>query len=282
MTISKKRKELFDKLKNNSIENAHIETDILISHITKKTKEEIILNPGHKVNVRNNRKINKLAKKRISGWPISYLTKEKSFYNLNFIVSKKTLIPRPESEIIIDDIIGNEKIKKETSIIDVGTGSGCLIISVADIFKENNNIKFYGTDISRGALKIAKKNSKKNNLSGKIKFKKGNLLKPVLRKIKKGDVIIIANLPYLTKNEIKNSPTIKHETKKALYGGRDGLNQVKKIKSPKKKITIYKEINPWQEEKLKKIVYKKLKNETLKITTIKDYSQNNRLLKIEV
>lgn len=271
------------------INNNHLEAELIVGLALNYKKEELIINYNKIIKKKDIKKINNLVNKRIKGWPIAYLLGVKNFYDLEFIINKNTLIPRPESELIIENILNeiknNKKEEKNNkTIIDIGTGSGCLIVSLANILKNNKNIKFFGIDISSKALKIAKKNAKKYKLDKKIKFIKGDLLKPILKKINQEDeLIIIANLPYLTKKEIKSSPSIKFEPQKALYGGKDGLkyyqkllDQIKKINNDKG-VSVYKEINPHQKEKLENLIIKKIGLFNPKIKTQKDLAGHYRL-----
>ncbi len=283
MTIEEALKKTKEKLEKSGTKNSQLESEMILSFITKLSREKLLSHKDQKV--KNKRKLEKIKNKRAKSYPLAYLTKSKSFYNLDFIVNEKVLIPRPESELIIDHILENFSENKEMSIIDIGTGSGCLILSLADLWREKENINYYGIDISSSALKIAKKNSKKQQLKEKITFLKGSVLKPILKREKelKKEVVIIANLPYLTKKEIKESPSIKFEPKKALDGGPDGLKyyrklleEVKKIK--KEKITIYKETSNWQAEKLTEIIEKKIGTHNPKIDIIKDLAGHKRLV----
>lgn len=276
------------ELENKKIEQPYKEAIALISLVTNFNESEIISNYQTIINPLLEKRIKQLTKKRIQGWSLACLKGRKSFYNLDFIVDKNTLIPRPESELIIDNVIKEKMDEKKNIIIDVGTGSGCLIISLANIFRTKKNISFYATDTSQKALDIAKINAKNYKL--KIKFFKGNLLKPLLEKDSKkfpnnAQIIILANLPYLTKAEIKNSPSIKKEPFKALYGGSDGLNlhrqlldQVIKLKNKKNEIILYQEINNEQKTEMEKIITNKLNNFKPQINIIKDLNNYNRLI----
>ncbi|MFA5644035.1 MAG: peptide chain release factor N(5)-glutamine methyltransferase [Patescibacteria group bacterium] len=268
MKISEIISEIVNDFKKNNINNPQLEALAIASFVLKITPEKIIGHSEKKINPQSIKKIRKIYKKRLENWPLAYLIGKKNFYNLEFKVDKNVLIPRPESELIIDEVLKNDFSKEKTIIIDVGTGSGCLIITLADLLKKDGNICFLAIDKSRKALKIARQNAKKHNLRDKIKFIKGNLLKPIDKKIieKETNIIIIANLPYLTKKEIRNSASIKKEPRKALYGGRDGLKyyeklwkQIKKLKNKNSKIIVYQEINDWQVENLEKIITKKMK-----------------------
>ncbi len=229
-----------------------LDAEILLSFILKKDKTFLYTYPGKKITITQEKKIKNLARRRQSGVPIAYLVGKKDFYGLTFFVNKNVLIPRPESELLIDETLKliTPKIK---TIIDIGTGSGCLAITLA---KKLPNIKIFASDFSAQALVMAKKNARQHKV--KIKFIKGNLLIPF--KKKKSD-IIIANLPYVPKKKSyhKNELGLKFEPSRALYSGKDGLNayrsffsQIKKIKYLPQYILI--EHDPRQTATLHKII----------------------------
>jgi len=292
MTIKEHLKLLYTELKKSKIENPRLEAELIIENILKVNKKYLILNPNKEINKNNLNKIKNHLEKRLNLYPMAYIKKEKYFYNLKFFVNKDVLIPRPESELIIDEIIKKTKDNSEaTTIMDIGTGSGCLIINLANILSKNKKIDFYGIDICQKALKIAEKNAKLNKAEKNVKFIQSDLLQKIIdKKIKlKEKIIITANLPYLTKEEIKNSPSIKFEPVKALDGGKDGLryykkilSQVKKIKNKKNHIEIYMEISDWQNKVLILEVKNILKNYKVKIKTIKDLTKQNRLILVSL
>ncbi len=259
MKINEALNQISAKLQEIPIENYQAEAYTLLSFICQKELASLISQPEKKLKRRERKMLKDLVKKRIQGWPLAYLIKSKGFYQLEFFINKHTLIPRPESEIIIEEFLKRyNKNDEKINIIDLGTGSGCLIISLAHVLKNKNNINFYGIDISRQALKVAKKNAKKYKLNKKIKFKTGNLLKPLYKKIKKetATYYILANLPYLNKEEIKSEPSLKMEPRQALDGGKNGLEiyeklfkQVAQIKK-NRDFFLYLEINPWQKDEL--------------------------------
>jgi len=180
-----------------------------------------------------------LVTKRVNNWPVAYLTGHKEFFGLAFQVNKNVLIPRPETEILVE--LGIERIKSQElrvkNVIDIGTGSGCIIIALAKklaLFdgSDHRTVKFYATDSSKKALDIAEQNARKNQVLSKIKFIQGDLLHPlplVRGRLRGGHSnLIIANLPYLTDKQMKN-PELKHEPGIALKSGRDGLDHYRKF-----------------------------------------------------
>ena len=259
MKINEALNQISAKLQEIPIENYQAEAYTLLSFICQKELASLISQPEKKLKRREKKMLKDLVKKRIQGWPLAYLIKSKGFYQLEFFVNKHTLIPRPESEIIIEEFLKRyNKNDEKINIIDLGTGSGCLIISLAHVLKNKKNINFYGIDISRQALRVAKKNAKKHKLNKKIKFKTGNLLKPLYKKIKKetATYYILANLPYLNKEEIESEPSLKMEPRQALDGGKNGLEIYKKLFKQVAQIKknrdffLYLEINPWQKDEL--------------------------------
>ena len=163
-------------------------------------------------------------------WAIAYILKEKEFWSKKFKINKHTLIPRPETELLVDELLNIFKGKK-ISILDIGTGSGCILISLLCDLKRSFGL---GIDTSQNAILMAKKNADKHNLIGRIKFLNRSLK---IYLVKKFD-LIVSNPPYIKKKDIKNlSEDIKKfEPRMALDGGNDGLDLIKKIIYKSRKI----------------------------------------------
>jgi release factor glutamine methyltransferase len=269
MNISQANTQAYQKLNKVKINSASLDAELLLSFVLHKSREYILAHPDFKLRKNQILKFNKLIAARAKNIPLAYLTQVKEFYGRNFYVDKRVLVPRPETEMIIEQLrIKNYELKINTTIIDVGTGSGCIITTAACELK-NKNLKLFATDISQDALTVARKNARVHGVAKKIKFLRGNLLSPVLSFLrrqesrnKKNEIIICANLPYLTSAQIKNSPTIKREPKLALAAGADGLKyyrelavQVQKFNNqyPNVPISIYCEIDPKQSNAIKKV-----------------------------
>ena len=296
-TIKSTLLTLAKKLKQNQIEHSNLEADILLAHILKKSREYLFTYPDKKLNKTQFTKLNSLITRRIKGESIAYLTNHKEFYGLDFYVNKNVLVPRPETEVLItnyESLITNySKNKKSVTTIDVGTGSGCIITTIAKRFNskfkiQNSKFKLIAIDISKKVLQIAKKNAKLHKIEKNIKFIHGNLLKPILENssfvIRNSSLVIIANLPYLTPTQIKNSPSIQKEPKLALVAGNDGLKYYKKLFSQIKKlqqtteanIDVLCEIDPSQTKKIKEMIIKILPNS--KIEVKKDLAKKERII----
>lgn len=197
---------------------------VLLNFTLKKSKEYIYTNPDKILTDRQIKKYFTVIKKRSKGEPIAYITNQKEFYGFKFFVDKRVLIPRPETELIIDEV---KKIYHPGDVIaDIGTGSACIAISLGKNYK---NTKIFASDISDTALRVAKINAKKHRV--KINFIKGDLLKPFTNK--RID-IIVANLPYGDKkvwSKRKGPKTIglQFEPAIALYSKKAGLNDLQRL-----------------------------------------------------
>lgn len=266
------------------------EAEILIGYLLNKTRESILTHPETKIDISIYNKLNRLQQKRLKNYPIAYLTGQKEFYGLNFKVNKNVLVPRPETELMVDKIIDeiNHDFKNNLLLIDIGTGSGAIIISLASELKKTSpnvfkDIQFIASDFSHSALQIAKTNSK-NLLNKKtIKFYRGNLLNPVKKIISDRNIIIAANLPYLSPTQVKKSPSISREPKLALVAGPDGLKYYRLLfkqlqNSNYRSLVLFCEIDPGQTKSitaLTKLFFPRAKSEI-----IKDLSEHDRFLKI--
>lgn len=213
--------------------------------------------------------------------PESYILGKTCFYGFEFRVTKDTLIPRPETELLTEIVLKKiNEIDKPVKLVDVGTGSGCIAITLFKETKEQKDIKIFATDISEKALKVAKNNAKKHK--AKVKFLKGDILNPLKEKID----VIVTNLPYVSDKEYENlPPEVKNfEPKLALWAGKDGLllyNQL--LRQAKEKLKknglIFLEISPMQEEKIKKLI--KNSSPKCEIKIYKDYAGLARIVEIK-
>ena len=224
------------KLKNKNIPNPELDLKLLLQEASFSKKEIILSNL--KIEDINLKYLDTLISKRLSRKPISKIIKKKYFWKSAFYVNSYVLDPRPETELIIEEVLYNIKDKNQKlKILDVGTGSGCLAISLANEFK---NSKITAIDISKNAIEVAKKNVKLHNLSNQITIKR---LK--LADLRQKFDIIISNPPYINQKEYnKLQPEIKKfEPRVALIGGKDGLRFyrlfAKEIETKMKKKSIF-------------------------------------------
>ncbi len=252
-------------LTKHNISSAWLEAEILLAWVLKKPRSFVLSHGEHVLTTSQATQYQKAIKQRIKYYPLAYITGHKEFYGLDFLVTPDVLIPRPESELMVENALKIIKRSKEkTSLIDIGTGSGCLLITVLKQLRKNSSIQSLGFDISTTALQVAKKNAKRHSIEKNI-FIKSNLLEVLLKKtllIKDCQrIIILANLPYVTRKEIQKEISIHYEPKLALDGGKKGLELYKKLSQQITKlhnqlmvpITIICEINPHQKANFAKI-----------------------------
>ncbi len=270
-------------LKVHQIPSPRLDAEILLSALFKKNREHLFTYPNQGLTSDQNKKYKILIRRRAHLEPLAYLTGHKEFYGLDFYVNKNVLVPRPETELIIEEVLNQVSSKEPYEIIDVGTGSGCIAITLAKLLPK---IKIYATDIRRAALKIARKNVQNHKVSKRIKFLQGDLLTPIPKKFwqSQKEKIIIANLPYLNQQLLTSSPSIGYEPKVALSGGKDGLEVYREfIDQLKLRIADYGlraavlvEINPGQTKEIKKIIQEKFPKSKIQIK--KDLSGLNRIV----
>ena len=259
-------------LKSKKISTHIIDSELLLSKTLNQSREQILINLNSKVNKKEILIFKKYIKRRSNNEPIAYILKEKEFWSKKFIVNENTLIPRPETELLVDKL-SNIYAGKRISILDLGTGSGCIIISLLINLKKSYGI---GIDISKKALIVAKKNAKKHNINERVKFFNKSYDGVNNKKFD----LIVSNPPYIEKKDIKNlSDDIKrYEPIMALDGGNDGLDQIKKVIYKSKDILkingkLALEIGNKQIIKVSKIL---IDNNFIVRHIIKDYKNNVR------
>ena len=261
-------------LRNSKIQTHLLDSEIILSSLLKKKKEQIIINSEEKVSSNTIKDFKKLIIRRATKEPIAYILKEKEFWSKSFFVNRNTLIPRPETELLCEIIVKTIK-NKDPFILDIGTGTGCILLSILSEIKQAKGI---GIDISKKAIEVAKKNSSRFRLS-----KRTNFLTRSLEDIYnyKFD-LVVANPPYIKTSDIKNlsDDVRKFEPKIALDGGKDGLDVIKKViyksKTILKKLGLLAlEIGYGQHYKVSQILKDQgFKEELL----VKDYRDNIRCI----
>ena len=262
-------------LKRNKVLTPQLDSEILLSKSINKDKKHIILNPKEVLNFKKLKKFDDLIKRRVKGEPIAYLTNKKEFWNDEFFVNNDVLIPRSDTEIIIEQVLKIYSKKSKVQILDIGTGSGCIILS---IIKERPN--FYGTgiDISKKSINVSKFNTKQLNLTNRVKFFHSSIDNFIIGKYD----LIVSNPPYIEFANLKylDKDIVNFEPKLALNGGCDGFSNIRKVINKasiliKRKGKLILEIGFNQREKVKSL----LENKGYYIDrVIKDYAGNDRCI----
>jgi release factor glutamine methyltransferase len=261
-------------LKLNKIRTHQLDTELVLSSLLKKQRENLIINLNQKVSESIVHNFEKLIIRRAKREPLAYILKNKEFWSNDFFVNRATLIPRPETELLCENIIKIFR-NKNLYLLDMGTGSGCIILSILTELKRAKGI---GIDISRKAIEVAKKNSNKLDLNKRAKF----FNKPLENVYGYKFDLIVSNPPYVRTSDIKNlsDDVKKFEPKIALDGGQDGLDVIKKVIY--KSRTILKrlgwlalEIGFGQQYNVSQILKKQNFKEEL---LVKDYKNNVRCI----
>ena len=216
--------EAFLELKNKNIKSSLLDSEILMSKVLNKKRDYIILNLEKNIDQKSLNFFKNLINERSRGKPIAYITGNKYFWKDEFKVDKNVLIPRPDTELIVEQILKIYKNKKNLNVLEIGVGSGCILLSV---LKEKKGFAATGIDISMGCIKICKSNIKKLKIRNKI-----DLFKSDIDNFNNGKYdLIISNPPYIKKTDLKylERDVIKFEPKLALDGGLDGLSEIRKV-----------------------------------------------------
>ena len=262
-------------LKANNIPNPYLDSEILLSESINKDKKHIILNSKEILNSKQLGNFNSFIERRKKGEPIAYLINKKEFWKDEFYVNKDVLIPRPDTELMIEQILKIYSKESQLQFLDIGTGSGCILLS---ILRERPN--FYGTgiDISKKSIKVSKFNANKLHLTNRTRFIHSSVDN---FKIGKYD-LVVSNPPYIKLLNLKylEKDVVNFEPKLALSGGFDGFSEIRKVINKvsnlvRKNGKFILEIGFNQKNKVKEI----LKKEGFYVNkSIKDYGNNERCI----
>ena len=262
-------------LKGKGIKSSSLDSEILLASVLKKSRKYVIVNQKKNLSDSKIEDYKKLIYKRSKGEPIAYLIKKKYFWNHDFFVTKNVLIPRPDTELIISEVLKLTKHKKNLSILDIGVGTGCILLT---LLKEKTAFRGTGIDISKKCIDTSKINAKKLKILGKVKLIKTNVDNFIQGKYD----IIISNPPYIKKHLINylEKDIVSFEPRSALDGGLDGLSEINRVinatsKLIKKNGKLILEIAFDQTRLVKNLL---IKNGFFINRVLKDYSNNDRCI----
>ena len=266
------------KLEKQKVEDASIISRILMQYVLKIDRNKLIINKNDNVDINKENEYKEYIEKIIKGKPVQYITNNQEFMKLNFYVDENVLIPQPDTEILVEEVIKSIDIMENIEILDMCTGSGCIGISLA---KNIKNTKVTLVDISKEAIEIAKKNAIQNGVENKVTFIQSDMFENVKGKFD----IIVSNPPYIETDIIQTlDKQVQNEPHIALDGGKDGLDFYKILineahKYLKKDGKIFLEIGYDQKQEIESLA--KQSKHYKKIETIKDLSQNDRVIVLE-
>ena len=224
MKIESAIQKAYLELKQNNVKSALLDSEILMSKVLKKNRSNVLLNSEKLLSNKDYKNFRELIFNRLRNKPIAYLTGEKSFWKYEFEINDKVLIPRPDTELIIEQVLKIYKNKCNINFLEVGVGSGCIILS---ILKEKKSFLGKGIDLSKECIKISEKNAIKLRVQNRLKLFKSDIDNFTSGKYD----LVISNPPYIKKLDLKNldKDVVDYEPKLALDGGLDGLSKIRKI-----------------------------------------------------
>jgi len=208
-----------DTLVKSNVDDASLEGEILLRYLLAIDRAGLFSDLDRELSPRQKKEFAGLLERRLSGEPAAYITGHREFYGLDFEVDQHVLIPRPETELLVELALKTARSHNMTKIADIGTGCGAIAISLAVHLP---GAVLYATDISPEALEVARDNLKKHGVADRVILLRGDLLEPLEKPVD----MIVANLPYVKEADL---PPNGREPRQALDGGKDGLDQIKRL-----------------------------------------------------
>jgi release factor glutamine methyltransferase len=224
MKLQKAIHDAYQNLKSSNIKSALLDSELLMAKVLNESREHIVLNLNKDIAKKDYDNFQNMVNQRSKGKPIAYLMNKKFFWKYEFYVNEHVLIPRPDTELIIEQVLKIYKNKNKINFLDIGSGSGCILLS---ILKERKNFQGIGVDISNHALKVCNTNAFKLGVKNRVKLYNSDIDKFALGKYD----LIISNPPYIKNLDLKylDKDVIKFEPKLALDGGLDGISEIRKV-----------------------------------------------------
>ncbi len=222
MTIKQALSRAREILVANNIEDAPLESELLLRHALKISRVKLYLELDQELSPQQDKGFWHLMKRRLNNEPIAYITGHREFYGLDFYVDPNVLIPRPESELLVEKALELARGQAVPTIVEVGTGCGAIAISLALSLPQ---AKIYASDISAAALEVARFNCQRHEVTDRICLLSGDMLDPLPEPVD----LIIANLPYVMEAELSRINTLNFEPPLALNGGSDGLEKISRL-----------------------------------------------------
>jgi len=222
MTLGQALAQAAADLNEGGIPDARLEAEILLRHALNLSRVQLYQSLDRMLIPKEAAAFQRLLERRLSGEPAAYITGHREFYGLDFLVDRRVLIPRPETELLVDKSLEITRQRAIPAIADIGTGSGAIAVSLAVNLPQ---VRIYAVDISVGALALARINAARHGVSDRISFLSGNLLEPLPEPVG----LITANLPYVTGSEVSSLGLADFEPELALDGGSDGLERIREL-----------------------------------------------------
>ena len=211
-----------EMLATNNIEDPPLESELLLRHALKIDRVQLYLELDRQLSPDQSEQFWLLVERRLNNEPSAYIVGYREFYGLDFYVDSSVLIPRPETELLVENALEFARRRPLSTIADIGTGCGAIAISLALNLPQT---KIYATDISAAALKVASANCRKHSVADRVSLLEGNMLEPLPEPVD----LLVANLPYVSELELSRVNTLGFEPSLALNGGPDGLEKIRRL-----------------------------------------------------
>jgi release factor glutamine methyltransferase len=275
MKLQKAIHDAYHDLKSRNIKSALLDSELLMAKVLNESREHIVLNLNKDIAKKDYDNFQNMVNQRSKGKPIAYLMNKKFFWKYEFYVNEHVLIPRPDTELIIEQVLKIYKNKNKINFLDIGSGSGCILLS---ILKERENFQGTGVDISNHALKVCNTNAFELGVKNRLKLYNSDIDKFVLGKYD----LIISNPPYIKNLDLKylDKDVIKFEPKLAIDGGLDGISEIRKVIKKSSELIkcggkLILEIAYNQTREVKKLLKK---NGFYTNSVVKDLAKNDRCI----
>lgn len=256
-----------------SSDTPRLDAQVLLEHVLQVNRAYLFAHDDDRLSLDHHAQFQDLIQRRAKGEPIAYIIGTRGFYDLEFDVTPDVLIPRPETELLLEEALRLMKDKPDATVLDVGTGSGALAVTYA-VHMPHSEV--YAIDISPSALQMAESNAKKNG--AQVQFLQGSLAQPLIEHEVKVD-LLMANLPYIRSDEMSSLAVSQHEPHLALDGGEDGLDLIRQLIQQIPSVCLHGanillEIGAEQGHALQKLIYKSL---NVECDILQDYAGLDRI-----
>ncbi|MCH7652823.1 MAG: peptide chain release factor N(5)-glutamine methyltransferase [Chloroflexi bacterium] len=214
-----------NELSGRRIDNPNLEAEVLLRHVMGHQRETFFASLDEDMTTDQETLVLELVTQRASGTPLAYITGHREFYGLDFVVNPSVLIPRQETELLVEKVL--QLAKRHTgealTVVDVGTGTGAIAVAIA---YNSPDAAVTATDVDPEALKVAAENCRKHGVADRVRLERGDLLEPIVSPVD----IVVSNPPYLTSKDMALAPIeVKREPAVALHGGEDGLDVIRRL-----------------------------------------------------
>ena len=277
MNIKEILEQAAQYLEKHNIDTPRLDAEVLLAEILDMERIKLYVNYDYPLKPKEKNLYRKWLKKRANRIPVAYITGKKEFMSLEFVVNEHVLLPRPETELLVEEIIDycQEK-EKSINMVDVGTGSGAIMVSLGHYIE---NARILGIDISKEAVKITRKNIERHSLGDRLKVINGDLLSPLVKRGTNNVNIVVSNPPYINEEDLSHlPPEVKKEPSLALDGGKKGLEIYQRLIPQADEVLmdnglILLEFAPEQAEEIKDLF-----SDHYKVELKEDHSGNLRYL----